>query len=172
FTDKVNRFYVPFVLIATAILIVLPPLIGLHHRQDKGPWAGWFYQAMAFLTAASPCALAIGTPAAILSGIARAARIGVLVKGGVHLENLGRIKVIALDKTGTITAGRPSVTQIVSLDSVPEDQMLALAAAVEKSSSHPLAAAIVSEARLRCKDLPETSEAQQIPGHGMVGIVS
>jgi Cd2+/Zn2+-exporting ATPase len=171
FTDRVEKFYVPFVLIATALLIFVPPLLGLHHRQDKGVWAGWFYQAMAFLTAASPCALAIGTPAAILSGIARAARIGVLVKGGVHLENLGRIKVIALDKTGTITAGRPTVTQIVSLDSVPEDEMLALAAAVERSSSHPLAAAIVSEARRRSKDVLETSDVQQIPGHGMIGTV-
>src|SRR5205085_11727104 len=81
------------------------------------------------------------------------------------------IKVIALDKTGTITAGRPSVTRIVSLDSIPEDRMLALAAAIEKSSSHPLAAAIVSEARLRGQELPETSDVQQVPGHGMTGVV-
>src|SRR5205823_8145207 len=108
FTDQVERWYVPFVLVATSVLIVVPPLFA-------GAWSVWFYRAMAFLTAASPCALAIGTPAAVLSGIARAARIGVLVKGGVHLENLGRVRVIAFDKTGTLTAGKPEVTDVVAL---------------------------------------------------------
>jgi Cd2+/Zn2+-exporting ATPase len=106
FTDRIERAYVPFVLAATAALIFLPPMLGQS-------WSVWFYRAMAFLTAASPCALAIGTPAAVLSGIARAARLGVLIKGGAHLENLGRVNAIALDKTGTITRGKPVVTDIV-----------------------------------------------------------
>ncbi|MDO8629700.1 MAG: HAD-IC family P-type ATPase, partial [Phycisphaerales bacterium] len=96
-TDRVERFYVPLVFISTACLIVLPLTLA------NGAWSDWFYRAMAFLTAASPCALAIGTPAAVLSGIARAARGGVLIKGGVHLENLGRVRAIAFDKTGTLT---------------------------------------------------------------------
>src|SRR5205814_6430050 len=106
------------------------------------------------LTAASPCALAIGTPATVLSGIARAARIGVLVKGGVHLENLGRIKIVAFDKTGTLTQGRPQVTDIVTLDSVPAEEILMLAAGVEQVSAHPLAAAIGGEAPARGQATP------------------
>jgi Cd2+/Zn2+-exporting ATPase len=126
---------------------------------------------MAFLTAASPCALAIGTPAAVLSGIARAARIGVLVKGGVHLENLGRVQVVAFDKTGTLTSGKPVVTDIIALDSMPEDQVLSLTAAVERASSHPLARAIVSEAQRRKLELSEATEGQQVPGQGVSAIV-
>jgi Cd2+/Zn2+-exporting ATPase len=171
FTDKVERFYVPFVLIMTTLLIIVPPLLGLHHRQAKGEWAGWFYQAMAFLTAASPCALAIGTPAAILSGIARAARIGVLVKGGVHLENLGRIRVIAFDKTGTLTQGRAEVTDVIALDSLSSDEVLSLAASVEQTSSHPLARAICDEARAREIKCTEAIDAQQIPGLGVSAVV-
>jgi Cd2+/Zn2+-exporting ATPase len=167
FTDKVEKFYVPFVLLATALLIVVPPLLGLPHRQDKGVWAGWFYQAMAFLTAASPCALAIGTPAAILSGIARAARIGVLVKGGVHLENLGMVRVVAFDKTGTLTQGRPQVTDVIPLDGTSCDELISLAAAVEKGSTHPLAEAIVGECRARGQVHPEAADAQQVAGHGV-----
>src|SRR4030095_12902560 len=114
-TDEVEKYSVPFVLIGTAALIFTPPLMFAQL------WGVWFYRAMAFLTAASPCALAIGTPAAVLSGIARAARIGVLVKGGAHLENLGRVQVVAFDKTGTLTQGRPVVTDVVSLDSLPAE---------------------------------------------------
>jgi Cd2+/Zn2+-exporting ATPase len=165
FTDRVEKWYVPLVLVGTAALIFLPPLMG------GGVWGTWFYRAMAFLTAASPCALAIGTPAAVLSGIARAARLGVLVKGGVHLENLGRIRVIAFDKTGTLTRGKPVVTDVVSLNGMAEDEVLSLAAAVEKTSTHPLAAAIVAEASARGLAVPEAFEAQQIPGHGITGMV-
>lgn len=172
FTEKVEKWYVPLVLIGTAALIVLPPLLGLHHRQlDKGSWAGWFYQAMAFLTAASPCALAIGTPAAVLSGIARAARIGVLVKGGMHLESLGRITAVAFDKTGTLTRGRPEVTDIITLDSLDDHQLLRLAGAVEKGSTHPLARAIVDEATHRSIDLPIADQSVQTPGVGITAIV-
>ena len=167
FTDKVEKRYVPFVLISTTLLIFVPPMFG-------GAWGTWFYRAMAFLTAASPCALAIGTPAAVLSGIARAARIGVLVKGGVHLENLGRVRVIAFDKTGTLTAGKPEVTDVIALDSVPEDEILALAAAVERASQHPLAQGIVAEARLRKCLVPEPDDGQatQVPGMGASAIIS
>lgn len=164
FTDAVERRYVPFVLVATTALIVIPPLIW-------GEWGTWFYRAMAFLTAASPCALAIGTPAAVLSGIAKAARIGVLIKGGVHLENLGRVKVVAFDKTGTLTRGRPIVTDIHCADGLDEAQVLSLAAAVERSSSHPLAAAIVHEAERRGLAPLEAEEATQEPGIGVRGRV-
>lgn len=165
FTDKVERYYVPFVLVATALLIFIPPLV------FGALWPKWFYQAMAFLTAASPCALAIGTPAAVLSGIARAARIGVLVKGGVHLENLGRVTVIAFDKTGTLTAGKPEVCDVVPLNSQSADDVIALAAAVERGSTHPLALAIVGEARRRGITVQAESDATQMPGLGIVATV-
>lgn len=164
FTDAVEKRYVPLVLMATAVLIVIPPLIW-------GGWGTWFYRAMAFLTAASPCALAIGTPAAVLSGVARAARIGVLIKGGVHLENLGRVKVVAFDKTGTLTRGRPVVTDIYCADGMDEQRVLSLAAAVERGSSHPLADAIVHEAQQRQVDHLTADDATQQPGLGVRGLV-
>lgn len=166
FTDRIERYYVPFVLAATAALIVLPPLI------QGGQWSTWFYRSMAFLTAASPCALAIGTPAAVLCGIARAAQIGVLVKGGAHLETLGRVHTVAFDKTGTLTRGRPQVTSVASLNGTPESELLRLAGAVEQVSTHPLAAAIVAEARHRGIDLPNATDVEQIAGGGIRGNVS
>ena len=172
FTDKVEKFYVPLVLIATALVMILPPLLGIL-IQGESLWGGWFYRAMAFLTAASPCALAIGTPAAVLSGISRAARAGVLIKGGVHLENLGRVRAIAFDKTGTLTRGKPELTDVVIVstgrvnDSMDADHALALAAAVEQHSSHPLAHAIVAAAQQKhCADM-NAENIQQIPAAGM-----
>ena len=106
---------------------------------------------MAFLTAASPCALAIGTPAAVLSGIARAAQIGVLVKGGVHLENLGRVRAVAFDKTGTLTGGRPKVTRVIPLrfGDADENGSSRWPPSVDAAATHPLATAIVGEAQAR-----------------------
>ncbi len=164
-TDRVEKFYVPFVLVSTACLIALPTTLG------DGAWSDWFYRAMAFLTAASPCALAIGTPAAVLSGIARAARGGVLIKGGVHLENLGRIRVIAFDKTGTLTRGRAEVTDVSSFGGRTGEEVLALAAAVEQESTHPLATGITTEAKARKCQVPAAREVKQTPGVGVTGLV-
>ncbi len=165
FTDQVERWYVPLVLVATTLLVFVPPLLGW------GAWSIWFYRAMAFLTAASPCALAIGTPAAVLSGIARAARSGVLIKGGVHLENLGRIKAVAFDKTGTLTRGRPELVDVVAIGGMGEAEILELAAAVERGSSHPLAAAIVAEAQGRQLMEWRAVDLEQVPALGVVAVV-
>ena len=108
FVTRFEKVFVPLVLLGVAALIVVPPLLGM-------PFAESFYRAMAVLVAASPCALAIATPSAVLAGVARAARGGVLIKGGVHLENLHTLSVIAFDKTGTITTGKPSVTDVIIL---------------------------------------------------------
>ncbi len=108
---------------------------------------------MTLLVAASPCALALGTPAAVLAGVAQAARNGVLVKGGAHLENLGRLKAIAFDKTGTLTHGRPEVTDVIVYEGDPS-QILRLAAALESRSAHPLAQAVVRAAQFRGLSLP------------------
>jgi Cd2+/Zn2+-exporting ATPase len=105
-----------------------------------------FYRAMAVLVAASPCALAISTPSAVLSGVARAARGGVLIKGGGPLEELGLINSIAFDKTGTLTEGKPSVTDVVTANGVSETELLVTAVSVERLSDHPLAAALVRDA--------------------------
>jgi Cd2+/Zn2+-exporting ATPase len=122
---------------------------------------------MLLLVAASPCALAIGTPAAVLAGIAQAARRGVLIKGGIHLENLGRLNTVALDKTGTLTTGHFAVTQVIGFDGVKEDEVLRMAAAVEEQSSHPLAVAIVKTARERHLSFASATDIENLPGKGI-----
>jgi Cd2+/Zn2+-exporting ATPase len=122
---------------------------------------------MLLLVAASPCALALGTPAAVLAGIAQAARNGVLIKGGVHLENLGSLKVMAFDKTGTLTEGRFSVTDIIPLNGYQPHELLALAAAVEQHSNHPLARAVVQTAQAQgLEDLPAAEGFENLAGLG------
>lgn len=159
FTDRFERIFVPVVLVGVGLLIVLPPLFGF-------PFAESFYRAMAVLVAASPCALAIATPSAVLSGIARAARGGVLIKGGVHLENLGVLTAIAFDKTGTLTVGKPKVTDVVAVNA-DEADLLTVAAAVESRSAHPLAQAVVTEAKQRGLSWSEAGEVEAVTGKGL-----
>jgi Cd2+/Zn2+-exporting ATPase len=159
FTDRFERIFVPVVLVGVGLLIVLPPLFGF-------PFAESFYRAMAVLVAASPCALAIATPSAVLSGIARAARGGVLIKGGVHLENLGVLTAIAFDKTGTLTVGKPKVTDVVAVNA-DEAGLLTVAAAVESRSAHPLAQAVVTEAKQRGLIWSEAGEVEAVTGKGL-----
>jgi Cd2+/Zn2+-exporting ATPase len=109
------------------------------------PFSDSFYRAMAVLVASSPCALAISTPSAVLSGVARAARSGVLIKGGGPLENLGAVTAIAFDKTGTLTNGRPELTDVITAEGVQESELLAVAVAIERLSDHPLAGAVVRD---------------------------
>ncbi len=161
FVERFTVRFVPAVLVLVLLVAVVPPLAGWM------PFAESFYRAMLLLVAASPCALAIGTPAAVLSGIARAARSGVLIKGGVHLENLGRLKVIAFDKTGTLTEGRFQVSEVIALDGVSPDEVLCLAAAAEQQSNHPLAQAILRAARERALALPDSSGLENVPGRGV-----
>lgn len=161
FAEKFTRRFVPTVLGVTLLVILIPPLL-LHWS-----WADSFYRGMLLLVAASPCALAIGTPAAVLAGIAQAARHGVLIKGGVHLENLGRLQTIAFDKTGTLTTGKFAVTAIVPLNGKTEEDVLRTAAAVEEQSNHPLAAAIVDEAHRRNVRFPRATAVENLAGRGM-----
>lgn len=144
FTDRFERLFVPLVFAFVVLLLFAWAVIDEPFRTS-------FYRAMAVLVAASPCALAISTPSAVLSGVARAARGGVLVKGGGPLENLGRLGAIAFDKTGTLTEGKPRLTDVVSSGGLPEDELLRTAVAVEKLSDHPLAAAVVQGAKERLK---------------------
>lgn len=159
FVSRFEKIFVPLVLVGVVALIVVPLLLGY-------PFAESFYRAMAVLVAASPCALAIATPSAVLAGVARAARGGVLIKGGVHLENLRRLEAIAFDKTGTITTGKPTVTDVLALQG-DEASLLALAASVESRSGHPLAQAVVKAAQARQLELPAATDVQSVTGKGM-----
>ncbi len=161
FTQKFQRVFVPAILIGVLLMIFLPPLAGWLN------WSAAFLRAMAILVAASPCALAIATPAAVLSGIARAARNGVLIKGGAHLENLGNIRAIAFDKTGTLTEGRLQVTDVVPLNNMAEENLLRVAAAAESRSEHPLAQAIVAEAETRGINYLPPEDLEAFPGKGI-----
>ncbi|MCB0037559.1 MAG: heavy metal translocating P-type ATPase, partial [Anaerolineales bacterium] len=161
FTQRFTAKFVPAVLILVALVIVIPPLIGWMSWQDS------FYRAMLLLVAASPCALALGTPASILAGIAQAARNGVLIKGGVHLENLGRLNVMAFDKTGTITEGKFKVTDIKPVEGVTADTLLQVTAAVEQQSNHPLALAVVQAAQEKGLELPSANGLENITGRGV-----
>jgi Cd2+/Zn2+-exporting ATPase len=164
FTDKFERYFVPAVLAFVVLLLLAWVVI------DE-PFSASFYRAMAVLVAASPCALAIATPSAVLSGVARAARGGVLVKGGAPLENLGRLGAIAFDKTGTLTEGKPRLTDAVSFDDASEAELLRVAVAVETLSDHPLAAAVARDGRVRLGnvDIAEAQAIQSITGRGVKG---
>ena len=135
-TDKFEKYYVPSVLVLVIFLLFAFFVIDETFQQS-------FYRAMSVLIAASPCALAISTPSAVLAGIARAARHGVLIKGGRPLEELGGINAIAFDKTGTLTEGRPTLTHAIPFGTITKTHLLKIAIAVEALSDHPLAAAIV-----------------------------
>jgi Cd2+/Zn2+-exporting ATPase len=161
FTERFERIFVPTVLVLGALLIVVPPLLSLWSWQTS------FYRAMALLVAASPCALALGTPATVLAGIAQAARMGVLIKGGAYLENLGGVRAMAFDKTGTLTIGKPEVTDIVVIDASDARELLRIAAAVEQRSQHPLAQAVVKRAKADHLDLPDTAELQSLTARGV-----
>ncbi|WP_198370115.1 heavy metal translocating P-type ATPase [Roseomonas rosulenta] len=163
FTDRFERIFVPVVLASVFVLLFAFVLIDESFGES-------FYRAMAVLVAASPCALAISTPSAVLSGIARAARGGVLVKGGGPLENLGKLGAIAFDKTGTLTEGKPRVTDVLPAAGVHAQDLLMVAMAVEALSDHPLAAAVVRDGRAQIGagvTVPEATDLRSITGRGL-----
>jgi len=160
-TQRFTAWFVPAVLVAVVLVTVVPPLVGWM------PLAQSFYRAMLLLVAASPCALALGTPATVLTGIAQAARNGVLIKGGVHLENLGGLQAMAFDKTGTLTEGKFAVNEIVPVNGNQAENVLRVAAAVEQQSNHPLAQAVVRAAQSRALELPSADGLENIPGRGV-----
>jgi Zn2+/Cd2+-exporting ATPase len=159
-TSRFERVFVPLVLAGDVLVITVPPLVGFWD------WPTSFYRGMALLVGASPCALALGTPAAVLAGIAQAARRGVLIKGGVYLESLGVIRALAVDKTGTLTQGRPDVIDVVGVDATPEE-LLRVAGGVERQSQHPLAEAIVRHANLAGLALPDASALESVTARGV-----
>ncbi|HWK55763.1 MAG TPA: heavy metal translocating P-type ATPase [Parapedobacter sp.] len=162
FTDRFEKIFVPSVLVLVVLLCLAFVVV------DE-PFSESFYRAMAVLVAASPCALAISTPSAVLSGVARAARSGVLIKGGRPLEDLGSLTALAFDKTGTLTKGQPRLTEVVALDGMDKQEVLKIAVAVEALSDHPLAKAVVRDGRERLEavDVPEASDLEAVHGKGV-----
>lgn len=140
FIDAFARFYTPAVMGLAVLLAIAPPLLFGEQFGD------WLYRALVLLVIACPCALVISTPVTIVSGLTNAARHGVLIKGGKYLENAGKLKVIAIDKTGTLTEGSPRVTDLIPLNSIPTEYILKIAAAIEFRSEHHLAGAVLSKA--------------------------
>jgi len=162
FTDKIQRYYVPMVLLVVALLHFA--FLVLDERFGES-----FYRAMAVLVAASPCALAISTPSAVLAGVARAAKGGVLVKGGGPLELLSQVKAIAFDKTGTLTQGKPTLTAFEPFGKTSAQELLRVAVAIERGSDHPLAAAIVKggEAKLGDTNYPSVEKLVALTARGV-----
>jgi Cd2+/Zn2+-exporting ATPase len=147
------------ILLAVLIAVIPPVLFG-------GAWGAWFYQALVILVIACPCALVISTPVSIVAALASSARAGVLIKGGAFLEAAGRVKAIAMDKTGTITHGHPEVQEIVPLNNHTRNELLERAAAMEAHSDHPLARAILRFALKNDIDAPPAENFQAIKGKG------
>ncbi len=138
FVDNFARTYTPGVVVFAVLVAAVPPLF------FGAAFSPWLYKALVLLVIACPCALVISTPVTVVSGLAAAARIGILVKGGVTLEQGRHLKIIALDKTGTLTQGRPLLTDVIPLDGLSREQVLQLAASLDAPSEHPVAGAIVA----------------------------
>lgn len=172
----VNRFaaaYTPIVIAGAIVLGVCVPLcLSIANGAfDLNVWHYWVYRACSLLVVACPCALVISTPVSFVSALSCAARNGVLVKGGAHFDAATRVTHIAFDKTGTLTTGEPTVTEIVAIAEGTADEVLAIAAALENSSTHPLARAVVSYAREQQLVVPQSSDVQELTAQGMRGIV-
>lgn len=165
FIDRFSNVYTPAAMIVSALVILVPPL------AFGADWYTWIYRGLALLLIACPCALVLSTPAAIASGIAAGARRGLLIKGGAALEAIGTVATVAFDKTGTLTEGRPRVTDVIPLKG-DQREVLALAAAVESGSSHPLARAILERAAAEKVEVPAASEASAIPGRAVLASVA
>ncbi len=168
FVDQFARYYTPSVVVFAVLVATVPPLL------FGAAFEPWFYKALVMLVIACPCALVISTPVTVVSGLAAAARQGILVKGGVHLENGRLIKAVAFDKTGTLTYGKPIVTDVVPLVEWPTDKLLQLAASVDAHSEHPIAAAIVSawqDGEVAVRSLLPIASFESITGRGAKAVV-
>ncbi|WP_438351942.1 heavy metal translocating P-type ATPase [Paenibacillus sp. FA6] len=164
FIDKFAKYYTPAIMIAALLVILIPPLL------FGQPWTKWLYQGLAILIVGCPCSLVLSSPIALVSGMTRSARNGILIKGGIHLEQLGKIDVIAFDKTGTLTQGVPSVIEEVIYDS---ERFYDVAGSLEQSSLHPLAKAVVRHIKGQRESnlFPEPLQLTTLPGSGIQGEV-
>ena len=165
FVDVFARYYTPAVTVVALLIFLIPPLF------VGGEWSQWLYRACVLLIIACPCALVISTPVSIVAGLTALAKRGVLVKGGAHLESIARLKALAVDKTGTITEGKPQVQGVEIVGRVVDSEVLRIAAAIDVHSSHPLAKAIVEHAHNRRIDFPRGENYQARSGRGAEGVI-
>ncbi len=165
FVDRFAAVYTPLVIVGALLVAVVPPLF-------VGDWWGWVYKALVLLVVACPCALVISTPVALVAAIGAGSRRGILFKGGAAIEALAAVRGVAFDKTGTLTVGRPAVTAVHGCNGATETDVLAVAAALEGQSEHPLARAVVAAARDKHLALPSISGFTAVPGRGGNGIVN
>lgn len=163
FIDRFSRIYTPIIMLISALVIVIPPLF------FSAAWDTWIYRGLTLLLIGCPCALVISTPAAITSALATATRRGALIKGGAALEQLGTVTTIALDKTGTLTEGKPHVTDVVPVEGMSESELIRITASVEVGSHHPLAKAIVNKADELSITVEEALERKALAGKGVEG---
>jgi Zn2+/Cd2+-exporting ATPase len=163
--DRFARFYTPAVIVLAVLVALVPPVLMAH------AWIDSLYRALVLLVIACPCALVISTPVSIVSALAAAAKRGVLIKGGIHLERLAAVRTIAYDKTGTLTKGHPRVTAVEPSDGLTPDGLLSVAAALESRSQHPLARAITAEAHARGLISPPVVAFKAVHGLGAEGVV-
>jgi Cd2+/Zn2+-exporting ATPase len=164
--EKFAHYYTPIMILIAVLVAVVPPLITGEN------WGRWFYEALVILVIACPCALVISTPVSIVAALAASARMGVLVKGGVFLEIIAGIKAIAIDKTGTLTNGRPQVQMIIPLDKHSDADLLRVAVALESQSNHPIAKAIVNKAVLDKLDILPVTGYREYKGAGAEGCIN
>ena len=163
FVESFARIYTPAVVAFAFLVAVIPPLLG------AGTIAEWGYRALVLLVIACPCALVISTPVSIVSALTAATRAGVLVKGGAHLEEMGRVREVVFDKTGTLTRGRPHVTDVIALTPGGEGEVVRLAASVEARGAHPVGEALVAHARTLGLAVRAATDVAVVPGRGVRG---
>ncbi|MFN3616752.1 MAG: heavy metal translocating P-type ATPase [Aquabacterium sp.] len=169
FVDRFARVYTPAVVLLAVSVAVLGPVV------TGDPWQSWLYQALVMLVIACPCALVVSTPVTVVSGLAAAARQGILIKGGVFLEGGRLIRAVALDKTGTLTQGRPMLSDVVGRPGTPVDEVLRLAASLDAQSTHPVARAVVaawrSQPHAAQQPLWRVEAFKNLPGQGVIAVV-
>ncbi|WP_421232732.1 zinc/cadmium/mercury/lead-transporting ATPase [Aeromonas jandaei] len=166
FIDRFSRWYTPAMMLVALLVVLVPPL------AFGQSWDEWVYRGLALLLIGCPCALVISTPAAVTSALAAATRQGALIKGGAALERLAHIDTVAFDKTGTLTLGKPQLTELVSLNGQSNGKLLALAAAIEQGSHHPLARAVVAAANEQGLAQVEARDLRALPGMGVEGRIN
>jgi Cd2+/Zn2+-exporting ATPase len=160
FVDFFARYYTPTVFVLAIAILLIPPLF------FSGNWETWIYRALVLLVIACPCALVIATPVSVVSGLTAMAKKGILIKGGAGLEAIGKLRALAVDKTGTITEGVPKVLQVISVNGCNENELLSIAASIDTHSTHPLAKSVVAEALKRGLKLKPSLDYRSVSGRG------
>jgi len=162
FVDTFAKYYTPVVMVLAILVCLIPGAI-------TGDWSIWFYRSLVLLVIACPCALVISTPVSVVSGLTAMARRGVLIKGGAYLEIVGKLRALAVDKTGTITRGRPEVTEVIPLTEKSSEEIVKIAGAIDTHSDHPIAIAITDYAKAQNIELSSATSYQSQTGRGADG---